>query len=205
MSKGIYKITNKINNKCYIGKSINIEERWKYHIRNIKSSREFDKPLYRAFRKNGISNFSFEIIEELEKYEDIANEREKYWIKYFDCYGADKGYNATIGGDGGQTCSNYRKKYGKLSEEEVFYIRERYKECKYPKSYIYKYEFVNKISERGFSAIWTGQNSKDIHYDVYTEENKKKQLILSRKYEGVLKRKISLEETLNIRERIKNG
>ena len=44
MSSGIYKITNLINNKCYIGKSVNIKERWAYH----KSKCHWDdkKPLY---------------------------------------------------------------------------------------------------------------------------------------------------------------
>ena len=37
MSQGIYKITNKINNKCYIGKSTDIESRWKYHIETKNS------------------------------------------------------------------------------------------------------------------------------------------------------------------------
>lgn len=46
MSQGIYKITNKINNKCYIGKSTNIEFRWKYHIKNRNSIVEYNKPLY---------------------------------------------------------------------------------------------------------------------------------------------------------------
>ena len=100
MSQGIYKITNKINNKCYIGKSINIESRWKYHIENKNSIKEYNKPLYRAFRKYGIENFSFEIIEELKDY-SISNEREKYWIQYYNCYG-NNGYNMTSGGDGGQ-------------------------------------------------------------------------------------------------------
>ena len=53
-----------------------------------------NRPLYRAFQKYGIENFSIETIEETNN----PNEREKYWIEY---YGSFKnGYNATIGGDG---------------------------------------------------------------------------------------------------------
>lgn len=48
MTVGIYKITNNINNKCYIGQSRNIEKRWRDH----KYS-NLDYPLYRAFRKYG--------------------------------------------------------------------------------------------------------------------------------------------------------
>ena len=206
MSQGIYKITNKINNKCYIGKSTDIESRWKYHIENKNSIKEYNKPLYRAFRKYGIENFSFEIIEELEDY-STSNEREKYWIQYYDCYGNNKGYNATIGGDGGATCENPRDKFGKITNDDVIYLRKRFAECKYPSSYIYECEFKDKITKRGFQAIWLGENSKDIMPEVFTDENKQKNLQLGRLYEGLLRRrkKISLEQTLEIRERIKKG
>lgn len=204
MSQGIYKITNKINNKCYIGKSSNIEERWKYHIENRNSLKEYDKPLYRAFRKYGIENFSFEIIEELVNYEN-SNEREKYWIEYYNCFGSDKGYNATKGGDGGVTCENPREKYGKLTTEEVIYLRKRFEEGKYPASYIYECEFKDKISKRGFQAIWLGQNAKNIMSEVFSQENKQKQMKLNRAYEGVLRRRISLQEIKEARERVALG
>jgi len=94
MSCGIYKITNNINNKVYIGQSINIEQRWKNH-KHFEKERE-NYPLYKAFQKYGINNFSFEIIEECEPEE--LNEKEEYWINYYDSY--DNGYNQTSGGDG---------------------------------------------------------------------------------------------------------
>ena len=202
--QGIYKITNKINGKSYIGKSTNINKRWLTH-RSLDYGRSPEKTLYKAFIKYGLNNFSFEIIEEMnsKEYEELGNERENYWINYYNTF--QNGYNETLGGDGGRTCEDYREKFGKLTREEVYYLRERFKECKYPASYVYKYEFKDRISLRGFQAIWTGENSKDIHYDVFTAENKKKQISLSRKYEGVLRRKISLEDTLKIRDRINNG
>ena len=93
MSIGIYKITNKINGKSYIGLSINIEERFKEHYRQDK---EKGKVLYSAFQKYGIENFDFSIIE-LCSTEEL-NEKEKYWIAYYDTY--NNGYNATLGGEG---------------------------------------------------------------------------------------------------------
>lgn len=202
MSQGIYKITNKINNKIYIGKSTDIEKRWKYHISHYNYEREYNKPLYKAFRKYGVENFSFEIIEECLL--DI-DEKEKYWINFYNSY--KNGYNATIGGEGGVTVLSPREKYGKLTTNEVIYLRKRFAECKYPASYIYECEFKDKITKRGFQAIWLGQNAKNIMSEVFTEENKQKNLQLGRLYEGLLKRrkKISLEQTLEIRERIKKG
>lgn len=71
MSCGIYKITNKINNHSYIGQSINIENRWakeKSRAFNFNSD-EYDKTLSRAFRKYGLNNFTWEILEECSKKE----------------------------------------------------------------------------------------------------------------------------------------
>jgi group I intron endonuclease len=57
---GIYKITNKINGKVYIGQSINIERRWKEHI----SDKRKNSLIHLAIEKYGEKNFNFEIIEE---------------------------------------------------------------------------------------------------------------------------------------------
>ena len=99
----IYKITNLINNKIYIGKTSlpTIEERFKEHIHDSIKQRNEKRPLYDAMNKYGIENF---IIEEIEKVEndEIASEREKYWIKNFNSYIGfqnSNGYNATLGGD----------------------------------------------------------------------------------------------------------
>ena len=205
MSKGIYKITNTINNKCYIGKSSNIEERWKYHKKRYNDIKEYNKPLYRAFRKYGINNFLFEIIELINNdYKKLSDEREKYWIKYYNSYGST-GYNGTEGGDGGITVTNPRQTYGKITNEEVIYLRKRYVECKYPASYIWENEFKDKISKRGFQAIWLGNNAKNIMPEIFTQENKEKQIKLSRAYEGALRRRIKLEEKKKLQERILKG
>lgn len=88
---GIYKITNLINNKIYIGQSTNIQNRWEEH--KFYSSNEHTA-LQAAFKKYGISNFSFEVIEECPK--EKLDEREIYWIKFYDSY--NNGYNLTKGG-----------------------------------------------------------------------------------------------------------
>ena len=53
----IYKITNRINQKVYIGQtSFSVEKRWKEHVQDI--NKHLDRPLYRALSKYGIENFS---------------------------------------------------------------------------------------------------------------------------------------------------
>ena len=108
----IYKITNDINDKIYIGKTeyANPEKRWKEHLSDYKKRRYKNRPLYVAMNKYGERHFHFEIIEKTNN----AENREKYWIEKLCTYiGFDdcNGYNATLGGDG--------KPYLNLDENEV--------------------------------------------------------------------------------------
>ena len=105
---GIYKITNKINNHSYIGQSRNIEKRWSNHIYHDKSRDEY--PLYRAFKKYGLENFNFEILEECSL--NKLNEREQYYINFY-----KPEYNQTIG-------VNYNIVPQKLTYEEVQTIQQ---------------------------------------------------------------------------------
>ena len=91
----IYKITNKINNKIYIGMTYRtVAERWNEHCNSYKYARDNHRPLYNAMNKYGLENFSIEVIEET----DNPEEREKYWIEQYNSF--KYGYNATKGGDG---------------------------------------------------------------------------------------------------------
>lgn len=92
----IYKITNNINGKMYIGKTekINPKGRWKEHLRDARNPNRNHRALYRAINKYGSDNFSFEIIEETLSPE----EREIYYIAHYNTY--HNGYNETLGGDG---------------------------------------------------------------------------------------------------------
>lgn len=96
---GIYKITNKINNKVYIGKSCDIYTRWYAHksaALHPNWKKYNNSALYKAIREDGNENFSYEIIE-LVPVEQL-DERERYWINYYNSY--NNGYNLTLGGDG---------------------------------------------------------------------------------------------------------
>lgn len=75
---GIYKITNLVNNKSYIGSSINLNKRKNTHFRNLKNNKHPNLHLQASCNKYGINNFSFSIIEESTK-ENLI-EREQYYL-----------------------------------------------------------------------------------------------------------------------------
>lgn len=87
----IYKITNKLDGKIYVGQTTrSVEIRFKEHALCKKSL------VGRAIRKHKIENFTIEVLEECETREQI-NERERFWIAHFNCI-APSGYNLTDGG-----------------------------------------------------------------------------------------------------------
>lgn len=105
---GIYKITNKINGKSYVGQSVNIHQRWttEKNASQNPNRHEYNYPLSKAFRKYGFDNFVFEIIEYC-TLEDDLNSKEKHWIEFYDTY--FNGYNQTLGGDSAKG-SSYKDK-----------------------------------------------------------------------------------------------
>lgn len=114
---GIYCITNKLNQKKYIGQSINIESRWKKHIysafnKNVNAD-NYNYPLYCAMRKYGLENFEFNILETVSY--KLLDEKEIYWINKL-----NPEYNQTKGG--GYYVHTSRK--FKLNKQQVCEIQQ---------------------------------------------------------------------------------
>ncbi len=92
----VYKITNLINQKSYVGSSIRVEKRWREHCNTAfnKNSPRYNYPLYKAFRKYGLENFKFEILkDDFSNYEEMV-QYEHDMIIYFKSY--SNGYNQTL-------------------------------------------------------------------------------------------------------------
>jgi group I intron endonuclease len=114
----IYLITNNVNGKKYVGQHCGTgDARWKQHLA-ASLKLENPIPLYRAMRKYGIDNFTYEVLETipLEKGPKYLDEREIYWIKELNTFISENGYNVTRGGQGIVSfyCSTERSK--KLSD-----------------------------------------------------------------------------------------
>lgn len=109
---GVYKITNLINQKVYIGQSWDIEKRWIQHKRN-----KHNLHLNNAFQKYGIESFSFEVLvsflnfTETQALLDIA---EIFYIRYYKT--TEKGYNKTFGGQGGKKTEETKRKISEIKK-----------------------------------------------------------------------------------------
>lgn len=96
---GIYKFTNKINNKVYIGQAKNLNSRIKGHIRYFYKQ-NYNYPLYHSMKKHRIENFEVEILQEGNFTKQQLDEMEISFIRLFKSNNSLYGYNLTIGGEG---------------------------------------------------------------------------------------------------------
>lgn len=118
----IYKITNIQNNKIYIGQTIRpVEYRFNRHI-NDALNNILDTHFARAIRKYGPQNFKLQVIDNAET-QDELNQKEQYWIRFYDSI--NKGYNETdaISKCGGNT-------YQSKTEKEMEVIKEKIRQTK---------------------------------------------------------------------------
>ena len=99
MKKDIYIIKNTINDRVYIGQSVDAEYRWNRHVWDARYENKYGmnkSVLHKAMMKYGVENFYYEVLEsQIENYD----EREKYWIDFYNSM-IPNGYNIAPGGQG---------------------------------------------------------------------------------------------------------
>jgi group I intron endonuclease len=101
MVYSIYRFTNLINNKMYIGfTSYTPDERYKLHISACNDSRNVERKqhIHSAMLKHGVENFKFDIIYQSMDFEHCLS-METYFIKEYNTFGGKSGYNHTMGGE----------------------------------------------------------------------------------------------------------
>lgn len=91
LMSGIYKITNIINGKIYIGSTVNLYNRFNQHINELRKNTHNNPHLQFAWNKYKEHNFVFEVIECVDKNELL--QREQYWLDYYKSYDPEIGYN----------------------------------------------------------------------------------------------------------------
>ena len=178
---------NTINNKVYIGQSINIDKRHKEHKHNHLNGNycNYNSKFYRALRKYGFDNFEISVLEECSREE--LNTKEVEYIKQYDSY--RNGYNSTVGGE--DNPSNHREIVDRrtekllndpvinaklshkgednpnasLSEKDVITIRIRYQQGE-RKIDVYQ-NYKDKVSYSAFDYCWRGKTWSLIMPEVF--------------------------------------
>lgn len=121
-SAGIYKISNKVNGKVYVGKSIDIERRYREHFNDLKNNKDTTY-LQRAWNKYGEENFEFSILKECQSEELRC--WEEYYIELHESCNREKGYNLKYISEGVEYHSEETKQklreinLGKKASEET--------------------------------------------------------------------------------------
>lgn len=158
----IYKITNQINNKIYIGQTVqDLNRRFRQHI-----TMDFKKNYYlgKAINKYGESNFKIEVIENCE--ESVLDEKEIEYIRLFNSSDPKIGYNTSLGG---------RTPKKRFPETDIEYIKDLY---------VNKHWSLHKIAEQVGNITWhrvqvlltaNGVEIRDRHdfgkkYEISTKE-----------------------------------
>lgn len=91
MKSGIYKITNKINGKFYIGSSVDVKRRWYMHKFDLRKGKHHSPYLQNAWDKHGEENFVFSVLFETKK--ELLVEKEQELLDMTKCYNREIGYN----------------------------------------------------------------------------------------------------------------
>jgi group I intron endonuclease len=179
---GIYKITNTINDKIYIGQASDFDRRKKTHYTSFNSFCKSPEKhssgcriLYNAFKKYGFDNFIFELIEECSTNE--LNEKEQYWLDFYKSYEIENGYNlsriagsclGTKRSDGtkkkmsdnakmrtGDKNPFYNKHHSESSKDKISKAKTG---CQMPPSFLPKWEKYK---------IWKDNEKKILQYDIW--------------------------------------
>ena len=190
---GIYKITNKINGKIYIGQSNDIYRRFYEHQTKGETSRI---PVDVAIQKYGKDKFSYEVLEECSI--DELNQKETFWIKKLNAI--ENGYNCSEGGSQQSIGENNGK--AKLTEKDVIEIRKAYNNHLKQKDVYEKYKDI--ISFGYFQNLWQGQSWSHIMPEVFTKENKEYYIYQNSIGSNGSFAKFSDDEVIEIRKRYVN-
>jgi group I intron endonuclease len=161
--QGIYKIINKLDNKYYVGSSINIERRWKAHLSSLKKNTHKNDKLQNAWNKYGEESFLFIVVKELplateselrKVEDDYLNETQKF---------PDNNYNCC-----------YDSRGGKLSAHTIEKIRASCKRVVKSPEWLAKMAEANR---RRYANGWTASpetRAKMAFRGKHSEETKKK-------------------------------
>lgn len=178
---GIYRITNTVNGKSYVGQSGNIKTRFEQHRSELRHNKHDNDYLQNAWNKYGEENFIFEIIKLCSR--DELDELEIYYIDYFKSYKDDNGYNLTLGGYGTRIVNevlqfdaygNFIKEFqnGIAASEELEINPSTIYAClnkKLKKADVYIFVYKSEYKDKSSLEWWldSNRNTPVEQYDLY--------------------------------------
>lgn len=200
---GIYRITNMINGKSYVGKTgMNFGDRWDSH-RSLLNSGKHDNPyLQRAWSKYGGENFEFAVIEVVDD-SSLLNDLE---IKYIAEYRQDGlSYNLHDGGDGGYNLGKH------LSEETKRKIGDKNRKNMLGKKASDETKRRMSESHRKRYELWTDEDRRahgvmtSIAASGYKWNEESKMAFARKQWEKPNSARFTADDIRSIRERFSNG
>lgn len=116
----IYLITNNFNNLVYVGQARkSLENRIYWYKKDLVLKKDKPNAIVKVMQEHGFENFSFTILEDNIDDQSILDERERYWINYYQSNNPDKGYNKDTGGiSGGFKSKDTKALIGKTTKDK---------------------------------------------------------------------------------------
>lgn len=195
----LYKIVCNVNNKFYIGSTSDFDVRLSEHIGNCKNEKykvhyKRCPKLYDDIINLGFENFTYIKLYESEDKIEISRKESKLIRENI---GNELMYNNVLGASGRRV----------LSDEDVCFIRDLYASKTIYIKEAYDIYYKDIITYRAFKKCWHGDTFPDIHYDVYTKENKEWHFSKGQSRPGEKNRasKYTEEEVISIRKRRDSG
>lgn len=182
----IYKITNLINGKIYIGKDTT----------NDKNYYGSGLLILKSIKKFGRENFMKEIIDECTTNKELC-EKEKYWIDYYKSTNLSIGYNISLGGDGGDVISNHPNKNEIIKKVSISM-----------KNRVFTNKHKENLSKNHYSSKYRkGKNYVEMYGEEKTLEYKEKLKNARKKYKNQKERlgEKYEEYVINLKNRLKGN
>jgi group I intron endonuclease len=123
-SAGIYRITNLVTKKVYIGSTVKqLNRRWASHITNLEKNKHHSPYLQSSWNKYGKENFQIDVVEIcFDTTKEYVNEREQWWLEHYQSFYSDYGYNVNKKADRKTYTQNQKDKVALRKNPEGFLI-----------------------------------------------------------------------------------
>lgn len=168
----IYIIENNINDKYYIGQTVNIVKRQSKHC----SEKSHSRAIYSAIQKYGKENFDFVLLESCKSLEEL-NAREKFWVSYIDTI-SPNGYNLIEGGGSSGKCSlETRQRISDSKKGRKWSLKER--QSHYENNYFSNKTYCSKGHSYNLENTYIRPNGHRMCRPCHRARERNRQCLLS--------------------------